>query len=366
MPIRFDQKEACQFLLEQAGLASAGTADADWIAKVGRLSELCEAANAKTHIAFLGTALLANALNQAVDLYAIKPNHAPDRPNAFSARVLAEKVLVPVSAEAGFSLGVTGRQPLNNQPYFRMTALDDGTPVHGGAQVAFNYMLELVKELQQLNDPEVAAAALRSYVVVRRQYQPRYDDLDGVATSSPVALLDAVEALVGARSEGGRRAQAVAAGLLDVFAGVPRVDSGRINDPDRRNPGDVCVFAIDDEQAIEKAFEVRDKPVSEADVRIFVRKCLEVGVREASVLMVGANQPLLDYRSLSAWAGEYGVGVTVFHGWATFLNQALFWSAQPTPVAVSDAVHRINARLVEVEASAEAVQRWQELTNRRE
>jgi hypothetical protein len=46
--------------------------------------------------------------------------------------MLCHSVLVPLSAELGFSLGVTGREPLNNQPYFRMTRLDDGTPVHAG------------------------------------------------------------------------------------------------------------------------------------------------------------------------------------------------------------------------------------------
>ena len=60
-------------------------------------------------------------------------------PNAFSARVLAEKVLVPLSAELGFSYGVTSRQPLSNQPYFRMTRLGDNTPIQRGSRPAFDY-----------------------------------------------------------------------------------------------------------------------------------------------------------------------------------------------------------------------------------
>ena len=54
---------------------------------------------------------------------------------------------MPVAAELGISLGVTGREPLNNQPYFRMTRLGDETPVHGRGRAAFDYMLELVGEL---------------------------------------------------------------------------------------------------------------------------------------------------------------------------------------------------------------------------
>jgi hypothetical protein len=105
--------------------------------KVEHLSQLCEQKGAsKTHIAFLGTAMLAKAVDQQADLFAVKPEHAQGNANAFSARSLAEKVLVPVAAEFGVSLGVTGREPLNNQPYFRMTRLDDGTPVRKGPNQA--------------------------------------------------------------------------------------------------------------------------------------------------------------------------------------------------------------------------------------
>ena len=52
-----------------------------------------------------------------------------------------------------------------------------------------------------------------------------------------------IQALVEDASENGRRAQAVVAGLMDAFAGAERVESGRVNDPSRRHPGDVCVRA---------------------------------------------------------------------------------------------------------------------------
>jgi hypothetical protein len=64
---------------------------------------------------------LPKSVNRKADLYAIKPTHAADNENAFSARTLCHSVIVPVAAELGISLGVTGREPLNNQPYFRMT-----------------------------------------------------------------------------------------------------------------------------------------------------------------------------------------------------------------------------------------------------
>jgi hypothetical protein len=63
--------------------------------------------------------MLAKSVNHEADLFAIKPDHAPDNPLAFSARTLCHGIIVPLSAELGISIGVTGREPLNNQPYFR-------------------------------------------------------------------------------------------------------------------------------------------------------------------------------------------------------------------------------------------------------
>src|SRR5690606_2457501 len=108
------------------------------------------------HIAFLATAMLAKAVDRRADLFAIKPTHAPGNLNAFSARTLCHSVIVPLAAELGFSIGVTGREPLNNQPYFRMTRLGDDTPVHPGGRAAFDYMVELVRELTALKDEALA------------------------------------------------------------------------------------------------------------------------------------------------------------------------------------------------------------------
>ena len=101
-------------------------------------------------------------------------------------------------------------------------------------------------------------------------------------------------------SEGGKRAQAIVAGLLDVFAGTDRVESGRINDPSRKYPGDVCIKSAAEEGEWDKAFEVRDKPVAASDVQIFANKCIAMGVREAAVVMVSEHQPDLNAVALSA------------------------------------------------------------------
>jgi hypothetical protein len=362
--MKISNAEAARLLREAA--VNANDADPTWAMKIERLSQLCADGLSKTHIAFLGTAMLAKAVDRRADLFAIKPNHALDNPNAFSARVLSEKVLVPLAAELGINIGVTGRQPLNNQPYFRMTRLDDGTPVHAGGRAAFHYMLELVKELQELPDETLARAALRAFVAVRSRHQPRYASHDGGMTITPEQLTVAIRDFVREDSEGGRRAQAVVAGLLDVFAGRARVESGRINDPSRKYPGDVCVRSADAPDVWEKAIEVRDKPVAVSDVQIFGKKCIDMDVREAALVMVSDQQIQLDMAALARWAEGFGLGLTLFHGWDIFVDQALFWGALPKPVAATQSLARIHERLVMVEATPNAIDRWRALCLRHE
>jgi hypothetical protein len=353
-----DQSAARIVRAEAAAIDSEGF-DEKWGEKVEKLSKLCS--SARTHIAFLGTVMIAKATDRRADLFAIKPEHAGKNENAFSARTLSENVLVPLSAELGFNIGVTGRQPLNNMPYFRMTRLDDGTPVRRSSLPAFSYMLELVKELNSMKSEAAARVALRAFIAIRKGYQPRYTRKAGKIHITPEQLIVAVAAFVRQDSEGGKRAQAVAAGLLDVFAGAERVESGRINDPSRHYPGDVCIRESADVDVWEKAFEVRDKPVSISDIQIFGKKCVDMGVREAVILMVADRQQQIDTSKIDTWAAGFGLGLTLFHGWKTFIDQALFWSPQPTPEAAIAAAGFVHERLLAVEASPEGVALWNKL-----
>lgn len=361
MAIRINKPEAVA-LMRASSLVQSEALDLEWVKKVETLSRLCEQSNIKTHIAFLGTAMIAKAMDPRVDLFAIKPDHAVDNPNAFSARTLCHGVLVPMAAELGINIGATGREPLNNQPYFRMTHLNDGTPIQEASRPAFEYLIKLVQELQDLNDSEEPRKALQAFIAIRRSRQIRYAD-PGVGNGiSPEGLLAAIQTLVSENSEHGRRAQAVVAGLMDAFAGTARVESGRINDPSRHYPGDVCVRSGDSTGSIEKAFEVRDKPVTATDVQIFGKKCVDMGVREAALVMVSGRQPVLDRDELSHWASGLGIGLTLFHGWESIVDQALFWAGDAKPLAASRAVGFIRKRLIDVESSIEAVSLWDGLT----
>lgn len=359
--MKISKPEAQHIFRDEASAAEeVESLNSYWVEQVRALSDKCRLGEGATHIAFLGTSMLARSVSSEVDLRAIKPTRSPQNIYAYSARPLCHGVLVPLSTELGVHLGVTGKEPLNNQPYFRIGVLGDGTPVNESAKEGFALTLKLVDELQTMSCEE-ARAALRAFIAVRRTFHPVYKATAGLLTVTPNNLADRIDELVKKSSEGGKRAQAAAAALFDSVYGPLRIECGRINDPSRRHPGDVCVKR-NDASGWEKAIEVRDKLVGEHDVRTFINKCLSMGVRQAVMLMASRIQPELDYSSLSQWALERGVGLQLFYGWRELSAQVLFWSPEPAPEAVALVVEALDQRLMELEVSSEGFALWDALT----
>ena len=204
----------------QAARVSSDKGAPQWVTKVERLSQLCEAGVSKTHIALSRHG------------HGREESQSPGRPicdQADARQGQPERLFRPHALPLGprAAFGGTrhksrrhGPRTSQNQPYFRMERLDDGTPVHAGGRAAFDYMVTLVQELHELRSEEQALGALRAFIGVRMGYQPRYIAREGASQSRPSAL-KTQSIIVQADSEHGKRAQAVVAGLLDVFASPP-------------------------------------------------------------------------------------------------------------------------------------------------
>lgn len=349
--------------LIRAAATSTEPPDAEWVAKVEHLSNLVQFRVSMTCIAMLGTAMLAKALHPNVNLFWFKPTHvsAADRARSYSARTLCHTVLVPLSAEYGFSLGVSGREPLNNQPYFRMETLDDGTPVNAAAQSAFDYMMALVRDVQELCDTD-ARTALTAFISVRRRYVTEYSIGGEIAISTPAQVVEAINEFMLLGSAGGSHAQAAAAGVMDAAFDPDRVESGRINDPSRHYPGDVCIWIDANRERVSKAIEVRDKPVTASDIHIFARRCQSENVHDCAVLMASPTQAHLDLPALTLWADALGINLKLWLGWDAFVRDAMFWSALGTTDAATLIVPYVRNRLIEAEVSKDALKNWDALT----
>ncbi len=372
MALQINKAQAGRILEEEAARAREGSyPDAvmegptpdrpptDWEPLIEELSQAC-ASSSQTHIAFLGTALLAKATDIEADVFAVKAKAST--PGAYSARSLGHGVLVPNAPLLGFSIGPTGREPLNNQPYFRIqrATLDEILPlVHSNTKDAVRLLCSILEQADQCRSEVEARRALCAYIKVRRRYLPTYatapTNLHSMSESEFLAL---VVSTTEKESEGGRRAQAIAAGLLDLFAGQDRVESGRINDPDRHLPGDVGVRGLLGADEWERVLEVRDKPVNSSDLISFAQKCAENGARKAAILAVSTQQQSLDASTARSWASSNGVALTVFVGWPEFVDQVLFWSAQSSEESLISAVAHIRRRMIDVEVSSKTIDEW--------
>lgn len=358
--MKIDANAAKVILLEEAEHEIKSDINPTWQERIESFSQICEGTS-KTHIAFLGTALLAKSVNIKCDAFSVKAGD--DSPGAYSARGLAHGVLVPLAPKLDINLGVTGREPLNNQPYFRIKRVSRNIPVRGNAQIAIDALIDLLEIIDGLESSDDARKALRAFIHVRRKYSPSYANLEeDIRALSTHDLCEIITHFVAENSEGGKRAQAVVAGLLDLFAGEEHVLSGRINDPDRHLPGDVGIKDKDKDKENpdmwEKVFEVRDKAVSNEDVYLFIQKAIENGVKETAVLCAHASQTDLNTKEISDWASKRGVTITFFLGWEDLIEQVAFWSKSPQIENLKTAPKLIYKRLIEIEASEEAIKSW--------
>ncbi len=352
---RIDRERGRAILFQEAARAAAGFIDPTWERQIDALSQACENSS-RTHIAFLGTAILAKCINVRVDAFSVK-EASSDR--AYSARGLCHHVLVPNAPEIDVNLGVTGKEPLNNQPYFRIERVSLDMPVRGPVKPIVVMLCAMLDRLETLKSEDDARAALRAFIAVRKRYGPRYSPLSRITDAlTAEQLLVAINSFVTDNSEGGRRAQAIVAALMDLFAGEDRVHAGRINDPSRNVPGDVAVRDRDNVSLWERVFEVRDKVVSREDLLLFITRCRDAGVSEIAVVAVARDQQEVSLDGARSWAIERGISLTVFRTWDELLSQVLYWGPVPQALALKQLPELIYARLVELEVSSTGVDQW--------
>jgi hypothetical protein len=342
-------------LFEEAARANAGFIDPSWEKLIEDLSQACETSS-KTHIAFLGTAILAKCIDIRFDAFAVKEASSE---RAYSARGLCHQVLVPNAPEIDVNLGVTGKEPLNNQPYFRVERVSRDMPVRGPVKPIIIMLCAILDRLETLKTEDEARAALRAFIAVRKRYGLRYAPMSRITDAlTAEQILSAIKSLVAENSEGGRRAQAIVAALMDLFAGEDRVHAGRINDPSRAVPGDVAVRDREDSAKWERVFEVRDKAVSREDLLLFITRCRDAGVSEIAVVAVARDQQDVPLDGARSWAIERGISLTVFRTWDELLQQILYWGPTPQALALTQLPELIYSRLVELEVSAAGVDQW--------
>lgn len=304
--------------------------------------------HAKTWTPALGSVLVAKTVNPDVDPDSIKV--VPSNPNSFSLRSVGHNVLVPEALKLGFSIRTTGREPLNNQPFFRYIT------VSGIERVAdpkdyrrYRQVLSHVDTLDQ-SGARAALAAFVSVGIDRAGQRVRLAQVQG--TMSPTRILDALNDLIKNQNAGPWVVQAFGAVLLEYR--YETVVTRRLNDPSREHPGDVQGFT--DAGDLDISIEARGKPVTASDIEVFVRECAAAGITRAVMLVFDARVEAKG-AVRRAW-DESGVALSVLDGPEAAVSHFVTWAPVPLDDVLSTVGGRMAQRLEEIEAPEGARVAW--------
>ena len=146
--MKIDKERAREILHADVAASQDEFVSLHWASLVKNVVDACEGGS-RTHIAALGTALLAKATNLHVDVFALKVKGGGK--GAYSARSLAKEVLAADAPMLGLDLGVTGREPLNNQPYFRYDRIFPGMDVKATGKRGLVALCAVLEELGRVS-----------------------------------------------------------------------------------------------------------------------------------------------------------------------------------------------------------------------
>jgi len=345
------KRDRLELVLERAVRLAESDEDLpeNWLNRTDRISE----SPFGTYVAALGTALLAKASDGRVDALTIK---AKAGPTAYSMRGVV-KVLAARAADYGYHLGVTGPEPLNNQPWFGSSRVDRIANLHGEAKPFHRDLVRYLSDLNRLGE-EQASVALAAFIRRRMTHaaeeRARATTLRADAGASFADLLEVLETFVWNDPEGGRRGQALAAAVLDLAH--DDVELAAINDPRMFD------VAIREKGIAVLGVDVKQKAVDEASVIHLAREAAALSVDKVLMVALGQAQRPLDRPRLAAVClDDFGVAAGVVEGVSELLGQV----ALQAPVSLAEFTRslpeRYLLRMQEHGVSATGQQFWIDL-----
>ncbi|MGF3052878.1 restriction endonuclease, SacI family [Microbacterium sp. YY-03] len=348
MPIKISPVEAEGVLLDALTVAKTGQPlPIVWTS----YSRMVFSLDAMTWTPALVTLLLAKATNQEVDTLSLKHDEA--NPFSYSARGLCHGVIVPAAVQHNFTIRNTGREPLNNQPFFRYDRIDKIERTRNPDDTAVFLEVATAANSLSANDAFDALAAFLREALTRTAAARKVSvPTSGLSVSG--ARIAAQDFLRHDAKDRPQRLQAFAAACVSLMQ-FSHVRTRRINDPSRDVPGDVQ--AIVNEKAL-FAMEVRGKPVSQTELIGFVRECSTAGVHRAVMLVDAAGQKPLNLESAMLEANAPEVLTVAFESADQLLQSALLWTNEDIDKSVKTFSENLLRRLQEIEASQGTLEEW--------
>lgn len=306
----------------------------------------------RTYTPALGTALLARAHSDNVDSLSIKESYSD---NSFSLRSLCHNTLVPLSVELGFDIYASGREPINNQPFFRYDHYSQIERISDTARPYFDRLKESVAKLNFYTKEEAYWALVAFLRVCGEAANKRVQTIAGSRLAEH-GLIKQTSTYVTSGFDIPAKLQACVAAALDIAN--KEVISRRLNDPSRDLPGDVQIGIYG---SITTAIEVRGKAVTATELEQFVRKASEFGIsRLGLVVHAGKHQALPTSVIIPSLEEKYDVLISVHESMPSFLRNAFSWSGcsvSQTLATFPDAMYK---RLQEIQVRGSELEKWVE------
>ncbi len=318
---------------------------------------LREAGAPRTYTPALCVALLARACNERVDPLSIKEEYS-DR--TYSHRTLAHGVLVPLSVALGFDLKATGREPLNNQPFFRYDHYSEIERIQRSARPYFEQLHSALRSVDTegytRQEARSALAAVLTVCIEAQRKKQRVVSGSGIVEASLIAQ---TEAFVTSGADVPRKLQACVAAALDMT--FPAVASRRLNDPSRDFPGDVHALRKDGTPLL--AVEVRGKPVTAEELEQFVRSVADADIPRAALVVhsAGHRSLLLTDTTTTRLEQRFERVVKVSESVSSFMRDLFVWSSRDAFEILSSFPDGMHKRMSEIEVAQDELDRWADL-----
>lgn len=307
----------------------------------------------RTYVAALGVALLAKATDERIDALTVKRKVSA---NAYSMRGAAA-VLAGNASLYGYHLGVTGPEPLNNQPWFHGERIDQFKIEDKEVEPFQNNLVRYLRELNGYDRPR-ALMALATFIRVRQKFAAQLgaaqSNLEAAGLPGFSRLVSITEEFIRANPEDGRRGQALVAAVLDLAH--DEVHLSGIHDP---RPRDVAVLRGGEDLLY---VEVKQKPVDADIVDHLARGAKEAFVDKALLVALAPDQQPLDRESARRSAdATHGVLTLVYETVAELLTQVTIHSS----LSASEIAERLPTtylrRMQEHGVSEDGQRRWVDL-----
>jgi hypothetical protein len=343
--IKIDYAAARERLVEAYDWASSERPVPDeWLEFVEQTFNM----KSKTYTPALGTSLLARATDDHVDPLSIKVEYGPA---AYSLRTLGHEVLVPAAREFNFSIRNKGREPLNNQPFFRYDHMNRIERVKNKDEhQKFMQGVARIESLDRRGALGALAAFLRVAIAVAAENES-FTVGDNALTVDGMVV--AAENFLETGGDRPKKTQALVAAAFDVTHHDVR--SRKINDPSRDYPGDVQAFE-DDEPIL--AVEVRAKSVRSTEVEGFALACKGAGIDRALMVILWPGHHSLPTGELRDFAMQGGVLLAIIENVENLLLDVFGWSDASLDASLQSFANRTLERLREIEADVSSLQQW--------